>query len=324
MRDPQPTATIHRRQMLAVVFCVGAPLLAGCNGVLDREGSRMQTRSDDDTPRKTPAPRAKPIPVTRWGEDGSGAVIVGVHAFGDYRKGFAEIGTRLARAGHTLLAYDQRGFGETPDRGAYASHEAYRADLADVVAQARKIAGRSRPVVIMGESFGGSVALSAMARGEVEADALVLSGPGVREDIPAKPLWDMAIDGAAALFGSGSVELAQSGPMLSPMAQARFGNDPLVVRELRADTYARVVELADLASQEAERINVPTLVLYGEEDDVIARESIDALMRRLGANGTLKVYADRPHLVLQARDRAAVEADILRFLTRISGRPRRI
>lgn len=314
---------IHRRHMLAVVFCMGSPLLAGCTGVKGR--TALEEPGAADQAANPNAGRALPIPLARWGEDGNSAVIVGVHAFGDYRMGFAEIGGRLARAGHVTLAYDQRGFGETQPRGIYASHEAYRADLAHVVARARRIAGRNRPVVIMGESFGGSVALSAVARGEVEADALILSGPGVREDIPAKPFWDAAIRGAAALFGSGSIELDQSDPSLSPMAQARFGNDPRVVRDLRADTYARVVELADLASVEAQQIRVPTLVLYGEDDTIIHRNSIDALMRRLGGNGTLKVYPERPHLVLQARDRAAVEADLLRFLTSIgTGGQRRI
>ncbi|MCX7324553.1 MAG: hypothetical protein NTZ14_09005 [Hyphomicrobiales bacterium] len=50
---------------------------------------------------------------------------------------------------------------------------------------------------------------------------------------------------------------------------------------------------------------------------MIVRQSIDALMAQLGAAANLKVYGDRPHLVLQARERADTDRDVLDFLERI-------
>jgi alpha-beta hydrolase superfamily lysophospholipase len=263
------------------------------------------------------APPAVPR-IRRWrGSDESGAVLVGVHAFGDYGEAFAEIAEALAPHGHEVIAYDQRGFGDTAHRGAYAGHDAYRRDLATIVHHAATHAALDRPIVVIAESFGASVALSAAGRGLIYVDGLIVSGPGVREDLPRKGFWDALIQGAAAFLGSRAVRVEQGSAAMSERARRRFRLDPLVLRDVRADTYEQVVDLADAASIDAGRIGVPTLVLYGEDDGIIARPSIDALMRRLGRHGVLRTYPGLPHLALQSRDRAAVDADILDFLARL-------
>jgi acylglycerol lipase len=267
------------------------------------------------------APDGHRIPLTVWpSEVGGGALVVCVHAFGDYRIAFAEIAELLNRFGHTVAAYDQRGFGETPARGAFAGAAAYAADLATVVANLRKIHPNA-PVVILAESFGASVALHAIATATDRmgpVDGLILSGPGVREDLPARGAWDLLIDGAAVLFGRRAVTLDQSDERLSERASRRLSGDPLALRDVRADTYERVVALADAASLDASAVDCPTLVLYGAEDGLIARASIDALMHRLGPLGTLRVFDGRPHLVLQARERDDVEREVLHFLSTLA------
>jgi alpha-beta hydrolase superfamily lysophospholipase len=263
------------------------------------------------------------IPVNVWrapdtGEQG--CIVVGVHAFGDYRAAFAELAPLLNRHGHTLVAFDQRGFGATPARGAYAGHQTYRDDLALIVREARRSHGHGRPLVLLAESFGASVVLSALGREALDVLAIILSGPGVRENLPAKAWWDALISGARMVFGSGAIRLSQDSDALSERARERLRDDPLVLREIRADTYEQIVELADEASLAASRVRPRALVLYGEEDGIIAADSIAALMRRLGPDSTLRTYPGGPHLMLQARERAAMERDLLDFLEGLSAR----
>jgi alpha-beta hydrolase superfamily lysophospholipase len=249
----------------------------------------------------------------------TGAVVVGVHAFGDYHMAFAETAECLTRAGHLVISYDQPGFGATDSRGAYASDEIYRSHLARVVDFARRQSPGS-PVIVMGESFGATVALSTAAQGGISVDGMILSGPGVRESVVAKPFWDVLLAALVFMLGSRPVRMSQSGQEMSEAAKRRFDEDPLVVRDIRADTYSKVVGLADAASLTAHKVSVPTLVLYGERDWLIPRRCIDALMRRLGPFGKLRVYQDMPHLVLQARRRAQVEQDILAYLGNLAMR----
>ncbi|MCX7324552.1 MAG: alpha/beta fold hydrolase [Hyphomicrobiales bacterium] len=144
--------------------------------------------------------------------------MVGVHSFGDDRMAFAETAEHLTGRGHTVIGYDQPGFGATPARGSYASDDTYREHLAHVVRFARAPAP-PRPVVVIAESFGASAALSAAARALIAMDGLILSGPGVREDIPAKPFWNGLISTASSVFGSRSVRLPRARSQMSDMAR---------------------------------------------------------------------------------------------------------
>lgn len=315
--------TPHRRHLLAVGIALTATTFFKPTKAPAQETPHGKT--DHQLPghlmtARLRAGASEAISLSRWGSSQPGGVtVVGVHAFGDYKMGFAETAKLLTSRGHTVTAYDQPGFGATPARGIYASDDAYRKHLTKVIRFARSQSPR-RPVVVMGESFGASVAISAVGRGDIVVDGLILSGPGVRENLPAKGFWDGLISSVADVFGPRSVRLTQENPRMSDVAQARFASDPMVVRDVRADTYERVVALADLASVEASSIQVPTLVLYGGDDGIIARASIDALMARLGRHGHLKVYQDRPHLVLQARERTDIDRDITAFLDQIDAR----
>ena len=81
--------------------------------------------------------------------------------------------------GITTLAYDQRGFGLSPNPGIWAGAETMRADLNDAL-----MAARARypgvPVFALGESMGGAVVLTALALdAPPPADGIILVAPAV-------------------------------------------------------------------------------------------------------------------------------------------------
>src|SRR5215510_6197681 len=57
------------------------------------------------------------------------AVILALHGFNDYSKGFASPGKGMARRGFIFYAFDQRGFGQTPQRGIWAGEKQMADDL---------------------------------------------------------------------------------------------------------------------------------------------------------------------------------------------------
>ncbi len=60
------------------------------------------------------------LPLSCWQPQGlPKALVLGLHGYGDYRQSFAALGNWLAQRGIALLAYDQRGFGETGSRGVW-------------------------------------------------------------------------------------------------------------------------------------------------------------------------------------------------------------
>ncbi|MGH6914494.1 MAG: alpha/beta hydrolase, partial [Geminicoccales bacterium] len=52
------------------------------------------------------------LPLAGWQPEGTpDAIVLALHGYGDYRRGFGLAGSWLAARGVALFAYDQRGFG---------------------------------------------------------------------------------------------------------------------------------------------------------------------------------------------------------------------
>ncbi|MEO0763725.1 MAG: alpha/beta fold hydrolase, partial [Pseudomonadota bacterium] len=102
-----------------------------------------------------------PVPATLWQAEAARAVILALHGYGDY--GPSTYGTAApvwAGAGITTYAPDQRGFGRGPTRGQWPGAEAL---VADAVAYAGAIRARypELPLILLGHSMGGGIALAA-------------------------------------------------------------------------------------------------------------------------------------------------------------------
>jgi pimeloyl-ACP methyl ester carboxylesterase len=95
-----------------------------------------------------------------------------LHGGGQTRHAWGQAANRLASAGHTSFALDQRGHGESawPEDGAYA-FEDY---AADVVAVSRTLAAEGGPPVLVGASLGGLASLLAVGEMRAPARGLVL------------------------------------------------------------------------------------------------------------------------------------------------------
>src|SRR4030081_3707533 len=68
--------------------------------------------------------------LSEWDAPGQPwAVVVGVHGMNDYANAFHMAAPWWAEQGVTTVAYDQRGFGRSPDRGVWAGDELMVEDL---------------------------------------------------------------------------------------------------------------------------------------------------------------------------------------------------
>ena len=133
--------------------------------------------------------------LTVWPAAGApSAVIVGVHGMNDYANAFHMAAPWWAEQGVTTYAYDQRGFGRSPERGVWGGEDLMTEDLRTLVALVRA-RHPGVPVVVAGESMGGAVAIAAFASDRPPAaDRLVLLSPAVwgwsNQPLPNKTmLW---------------------------------------------------------------------------------------------------------------------------------------
>lgn len=261
------------------------------------------------------------LPLDRWlPPDGAPkAVLLALHSFGDYRAAFGAFGDWFADHGYAVYAFDQRGFGGAPHFGLWPGHETMVRDLLDA-AEAVEATHPDRPLYLLGESMGGSVILEAMSRPQAPTVAgLILAGPGVREGIRWRYLYNAALwVGAHTLPFAAATLPRDDNPKLTERADTRLSEDPNVLRRVRLDTYWGLIKLADAASAAAYAVNAPTFLLYGGSDGFLPAVSICHLADALKGPVTTAVYPDAPHLLMHVRYQTVLFGDILAW---IEGRP---
>ena len=257
------------------------------------------------------------LPMMRWQpEDEPRAIMLGLHAYGDYRRSFRLSGPWFADHGVELIAYDQRGFGETESRGVWPGADHLIQDFSDVVSILRT-SYPHLPLYVIGESMGGAVALAGLASGQAEGvDRLIVASPGVGGGMPLRQLHDSVLRLAALALPWLAIELRRGGrPWLDPSEAARLADDPQILRELSVGTYEGLVDLATIASEGLRGELPPTLLLYGELDGTIPRRAIDDLAGMLDHElDDFRYYPDRHHLILHEADAEAVFSDCLKWL----------
>ncbi|WP_077279259.1 alpha/beta fold hydrolase [Thioalkalivibrio denitrificans] len=256
------------------------------------------------------------LPVSRWEADTPAARLVALHSFRDYRGAFDQLGPWFAARDVSVIAMDQRGFGDAPHPGLWAGSDALVDDLRDLIAVLRR-EDTDTPLFVLGESMGGSVAVALMGGEDPPpVDGIVLAAPGVREGIPVKPLWDGGLWLAERIMPRFAVTVREDYEgVLAPEAVQRFRHDPKVLRRIRADTYAGVVWLAETASLRAASVETPMLVLYGAGDRTIRRVAICHLVRHHATGAVdLRIREDWPHLLLHGPDRERVATEILAWM----------
>ena len=243
-------------------------------------------------------------------------IILGLHGMGDYSNAFAGVGAFLAEQGYRVYAYDQRGFGETPERGRWPGEAALTADLG-AVARLLRARHPDRPLRILGLSMGASVALAAMGGPEPPpVDGLVLAAPATWGWSTLPFLYRAALWVGARVFPSRAftgkgLEIWPSDNIEMLRAYAR---DPLVVKGTRTDAIYGLVDLMDSALRAAPEVRAPVFVVYGAKDEIVPKKPVKALLRALPGPKRYAFYEQGYHMLLRDLGRRTVWQDIAAHL----------
>jgi len=259
------------------------------------------------------------LPLRHWDAQHPRAIIVALHGMSDYSEAFELPGPWWAAHGITTYAYDQRGFGLSPNRGLWAGGDAMRQDLVDLV-EAARAKHPGVPVYALGESMGASVVLSALASERPpRINGAILVAPAVwsREEMPVPyrvALW----------LGAHTVPwLNVSGEGLHIVAcdnievLKKLSRDPVYQHKARADQVYGLVNLMDEARHAPEHLpasSPPILLLHGAKDQVIPAKPTGAVIKALGPRAEVRHYANGYHMLLRDLDGETVWADIARWI----------
>jgi alpha-beta hydrolase superfamily lysophospholipase len=261
------------------------------------------------------------LPLRRWVPEGDPkAIIIALHGMSDYSNAFALPGPEWARRGILTIAYDQRGFGQSPNPGLWGGSETMRNDLRDAVA-AVKAAYPGLPLFVLGESMGGAVVLTALEQ-PLDVDGAILVAPAVwsRGDMPM--LYRIALFLAArlapglVLSNSAASRVVTIIPSDNIEMLRAMSRDPLVQKRTRSDMLFGLTNLMDEARTAPERLAPPPpiLFIYGAKDQVIPARPTEAVIQALGRRATVRRYETGYHMLLRDLGRAAPQNDIADFV----------
>ncbi|MFV2198292.1 alpha/beta fold hydrolase [Nocardiopsis sp. LOL_012] len=233
---------------------------------------------------------------TSGGTDLAPAVLV--HGYTGSKEDFIALLQSLAQVGREVVAIDLPGTYESPGPETLTpppgvpSPDYRLASLGGVVAEAVDDIGGGTPVHLVGHSFGGLVAREAALaeRTELASLTLLCSGPG-------------RLDGQRSESARGLIAALSPDPTserLTELWNERFEfelqsrtDDPGIRAFLKERTlsssalgYVRMAEdllgAADRVDELA-ALDLPTMVLYGENDDAWTPAEQDDMARRMGA-----------------------------------------
>jgi alpha-beta hydrolase superfamily lysophospholipase len=264
------------------------------------------------------------LPLRTWMPKGNPRwIVLALHGFNDYSHAFEDLGKAFAEQGMATYAYDQRGFGDAPDRGLWAGTWRLAQDLAEA-AKLLRARWPDVPLVVLGESMGGAVAIvaetGAAGTEKPGADAYVLLAPAV---------WGRSY---LNVFERGVLWLAYNvvpgvtltGQSLHIMASdniemlRELSRDPKVIKETRVGTIEGLVDLMTMAQNEAPKFDARALILYGGHDEIIPEAPVRDFVNNLppAKPGRRRVawYPHGYHMLARDLEAQTVLADIISWI----------
>jgi len=241
------------------------------------------------------------------------AAIVAVHGLNDHSGGLERAGVFLAERGFAVYAFDQRGFGDTPQKGIWAGGDRM-ADDARQVALLVRLRHPAVPLYAFGESMGGAVLLHALHRHPAGwVDAMALSAPAVWSRGGMRRYQRLPLNVLAHTWRGLKLSGRMTGrrPSDDPAALRALREDPLTIHRTRVDVLWGIADLMDAVTHEPKPPGMPVLVLYGAHDEIVPPQPMCAWLAALpGEEWQPALYPSGWHLLTRDLDAARVLSDL--------------
>ncbi len=206
-----------------------------------------------------------------WMVEKPRGVVVISHGVGEHSGRYANLIERMQGSGVSFYALDHRGHGRSGgNRGHVVSFMEYIQDLKVFITQIKDQYG-SLPVVLLGHSLGGVIAMKYALTHPADLRALVLSSAGLVLSVKV-PEWKKKM----GLFFSRHIpalsmrnELDANDLSHDRLSVDAYVKDPLVHDKVTARWYTEFIAAGDECLRRASELRMPLLVIHGKADKMV-------------------------------------------------------
>ncbi len=242
--------------------------------------------------------------------------VILVHGVSEHYGRYRHVEDFLAGAGYSFHFHDLRGHGQSEGRRVFVDRfERYLEDLDLLVAHVERSA--RGPIFLVGHSLGGLIAVRYLETRQARFAGCVLSGAALMATLkPPLPVFlalraisrfrpEMPVPGLVpARFISRDTDVV-----------VRYMADPLVPKWLTTGFGMASLDAMEQSLADAQRIDLPMLILHGGDDRLVTKRASEELYRRArSTDKTLRIYPGLYHELFNEPERHTILDEVLGWL----------
>jgi alpha-beta hydrolase superfamily lysophospholipase len=252
-----------------------------------------------------------------WVPDGDArAMVVLVHGVSEHSGRYHHVAGRLVADGYAVHALDHRGHGRSEGPRALIDRMVNAVADLHALVEATALAHPGVPMVMLGHSMGGLLAVDFALAHQERLSGLILSAPLAALEA-ASPTTRLAARVLSALTPRlGVVGVDSALISRDPEVVRSYQADPLVFHgKLPARTVFELERAVRSLPKSVHAITVPTLIMYGSADRLCPPAGSLGLHDCIGAQDrTLKVYDGLYHEIFNEPEQERVMEDLCAWL----------
>lgn len=261
------------------------------------------------------------LPVRVWRAQGpQKAILLALHGFNDSRDAWERPADFFVKHGITVMAPDQRGFGQAPRRSYWSGTARMVQDIREAITQIQQDTPNT-PLYLAGESMGGAIAMVLMSQPDAPHVAGTL--------LLAPAVWRLGVEARLPLTLLNSLVPQnlvpeQSVPVHvvasdSKAALIRLYYDPLTLHATRWEALQGLVTLMRQAAAAAPLLQGRIFCAYGDKDQLVPPAAMAAVWqamehRRTQPPARQDLIVGGHHLLLRDQQGERVMQDMVSWM----------
>lgn len=244
-------------------------------------------------------------------------IICIVHGFGEHSGRYAHVADFFNKNGYAVLAMDNRGHGKSEGkRGHTPSFDSYLDDIETFLMDTKQRLANV-PLFLYGHSMGGNLTLNYVIRRQPTLlRGLIVTGPWIQLAFEPKPILITMGKIMRSIVPTFTQDSGLNADDISrdKAVVAAYKADPLVHSKITASAGMSMTESATFLNTFSGEMPIPTLILHGTDDKLIAQSASEAFANRV-KNVTYKKYVGLYHEIHNDPEKMDILNDILKWIT---------